>query len=121
MRRIIVGGLMLLSLAGCSNRQASVARNPYADGVTHTEPVFYNGKHYNMQFRFAAAQNLYDVNIAGRGGRALGGKPGDERIISEVAASALGHFTCARGQKGRVIPGTVRHTGKSWNLKARCS
>ena len=120
MRRIFAAAGLFVLLAGCSGQKATVTRNPYLDGAAHKEPVFYNGKHYDMRFRYLAASNSYDINIAGRGGRKLGNKPGDAKIVREVVVSALRHFACARGQKGHVVPGSIRHESGSWRMQARC-
>jgi len=109
-----------LTIAGCSQNKPRVVSSPYASGQTKVEPVFYNGKHYKMKFRYIATQDVYDVNISGKGGRLLGGKSGDQTIVSDVASSAIRHFACARTQKARIVPGTIRHTGSSWNMKAKC-
>ena len=109
-----------LIVAGCAQNKPRVVSSPYASGKTKVEPVFYNGKRYTMKFRYIATQDVYDVNISGKGGRLLGGKSGDQTIVSDVASSAIRHFACARTQKARIVPGTISHTGSSWNMKARC-
>jgi len=117
------GGFLILAtlvLAACSQNRARVVSSPYADGVRHSEPVFYNGKHYKLRFKYQAHLNTYAVNVAGSGGRRLGGKPGDQKIVSDMVSSALRHFTCAQGQKAFVLPGTAQHANGSWNMQARC-
>jgi hypothetical protein len=68
-------------LAGCEPPGAvSIVSSPYSDGVEHIEPVVYNGKSYDVSFRFSAAGNLYEVTVAGKG-RKIGGtrRPADRR------------------------------------------
>lgn len=121
-----LGGLVIavsvtgLLVAGCSQNKPRVVSSPYSDGVNHSEPVFYNGKHYKMRFRYQSHVNTYAVNVSGKGGRKLGGKPGDQKIVSDMVSSAIGHFACARGQRGRVVPGSQRHSNGAWNMQAKC-
>jgi len=104
----------------CTQNKARVVSSPYGDGRNHSEPVFYNGKHYALRFKYVAHQDLYNVKIAGKGGRSLGSKPGDQKIVSNVVSSAVRHFACARGKKAYVLPGTARHSKGAWAMQARC-
>ena len=112
--------LIALTVAGCAKNTARVVSSPYSNGVQHSEPIFYNGKNYKMDFRYLAARNVYDVKVTGKGGRKLGGKPGDQKIVSNVVSSAIRHFACAQGQKAFVVPGTPRNINGAWNMQARC-
>ena len=120
MWRAIPAILLALILASCGQSKPRVVSSPYADGKSRTEPVFYNGKRYKLGFTYKVTQNLYDVRVAGNGGRKLGGKPGDAKIVGDMTSSALAHFACARGQKAVIIPGTVRHANGMWYMQARC-
>ena len=112
---------VIAAMAGaCTQNKARVVSSPYGDGRHHSEPVFYNGKHYVLRFKYVPHKDLYDVNIAGKGGRSLGSKPGDQKIVSDVVSSAVRHFACARGKKAYVVPGTVHHSKGSWEMQARC-
>lgn len=121
MRRHVVFFAAALAAAGCQEaRGVRIVSSPYADGVKHTEPVFYNGKHYEVSFRFNAGADLYHVTVAGKG-RRLGGTPGDQEIVEQVAVSAVRHFACPTGQRGQVVPGSARHGDGAWALDARCA
>ncbi len=112
----------LTVLAACANRgHVNLVNSTYADGATHTEPVFYNDKHYAVTFRYNAGLNAYDVTVAGKGGRRLGDKPGDRAIVEQIASSALTHFACPNGQKSAVVPGTTSHAGGRWAMQTRCA
>lgn len=112
--------MLAMMTVACTQNKARVVTSPYRDGSSHSEPVFYNGKHYKLRFKYVAHRDLYDVNIIGKGGRKLGGKPGDEKIVSDVVSSAIRHFACARGKKAFVVPGTPSHNKGAWNMQARC-
>jgi hypothetical protein len=110
----------VLAAACTSKSHINVVSSPYADGVKHTEPVFYNGKHYDVSFRFDAHVNAYEVTVAGKGGRAIGGEAGDRAIAEAIAASTVRHFACASGQKAGVVAGSPRHAEGRWDMQARC-
>lgn len=97
-----------------------VVASPYSDGAEHSEPVVYNGRRYEVSFRFDAAAKHYDVKVAGRG-RKLGATPGDQAIVEQVAVSAVRHFACPTGQRGEILPGSARHAGEAWAMQARCA
>ena len=113
---------MGLVLSGCEQPKGAVAvvASPYSDGVEHVEPIIYNGKRYDVSFRFQAAGNVYDVKVAGKG-RKLGGTAGDRQIVEQVAISAVRHFACPTGQRGEVVSGSALHGGSAWGLQVRCA
>lgn len=111
----------VLAAACTSKSNINVVSSPYADGVNHTEPVFYNGRHYDVSFRFDAHANAYEVSVAGKGGRSLGSEAGDQAIIEAIATSTVRHFACAASQKASVMPGSPRHSDGRWSLQARCA
>ena len=123
MKRSVIFALIAVTALGACQQQrknVNVVSSPYSDGVRHTEPVFYNGKHYKVSFAFAAARNAYDVTVAGKGGRKLGGGSGDRNVVEQVGSSAVRHFACANRQKGRVVPGSASHGAGKWTMQARC-
>ena len=91
---------MGLTVSGCEQPGGvAVAASPYSDGAQYVEPVVYNGRRYDVSLRFQPAVNVYDVTVAGKG-RKLGGTPGDQQIVEQVAVSAVRHFGCPTGQRG---------------------
>jgi hypothetical protein len=109
-------------VAACASQKAPVlvVSSPYQSGQRHTEPVFYNGKHYEVSFAFNAIANVYDMTVSGSGGRPLGGTGGDRKTVEAIAASAVRHFACPDRQKGHIVVNSTRHNGTSWQLQARC-
>jgi hypothetical protein len=120
MWRAIPAILLALFLTSCGQSKPRVVSSPYADGRGRAEPVFYNGKRYKLGFTYRASRNVYDLRVSGNGGRKLGSTPGDEKIVHNMASSALAHFACARGQKAVITPGTSRHANGMWHMQARC-
>jgi hypothetical protein len=125
MKRVIfIAVCAALASGGCQHevqKPVNVVSSPYKSGVKHSEPVFFNGKHYKVSFTYSAARNNYDVTVAGRGGRQLGGQPGDQKIVEQIGSSAVRHFACASGQKAQILPGSQAHAKGSWNMQARCA
>ena len=110
-----------LALSACEQPgNVEVVASPYADGEERVEPIVYNGKRYDVSFRFRKAGNLYDVTVDGNG-RKLGGTPGDRQIVEQVAISAVRHFACPTGQRGEVVAGTPKHGGNAWDMQVRCA
>lgn len=122
MRLVVVTAFLMVALtAGCGKRSdVRVVSSPYSSGKSHTEPVVYNGKPYNVAFTYRASGDVYDVTVSGKGGRPLGGKAGDRKIVEQIATSTVRHYACSGSKKGRVVPGTPRHNGNKWSLQARC-
>jgi hypothetical protein len=115
-----VPAILLLVLAACgSANKATMVASPYGDGIEHTEPVFFTGKHYNVTFKFSAVRASYDVKVEGEG-RALGSEPGDRQIVEQVASSALSHFACPTKQRAKIVPGTASPAAGAWTLRAQC-
>ena len=114
-----MGLTVLVACAGKS--QVTVISSEYANGTAHTEPVFYNDKHYDVTFRYNAGIDVYDVTVAGKGGRRLGDKDGDQAIIENIAASAVTHFACASGQRSAIVPGATHHNAGSWDTRVKCA
>ena len=114
--------MSLTVLVACASKsQVTIISSEYANGISHTEPVFYNDKHYDVTFRYDAGINAYDVTVAGKNGRRLGSKDGDQAVIENIAASAVTHFACASGQRSAIVPGATRHNAGRWDTRAKCA
>jgi hypothetical protein len=112
---------MGLAVSGCDKpSEPTIVASPYADGEELREPIIYNGKRYEVSFRFRAAGNLYDVEVTAKG-RKLGGTDGDRRIVEQVAMSAVRHFACPTGQRSQVVSGSARHGASAWGMQVRCA
>ena len=113
--------LTAIAVSGCDKQNnVQTTTSLYRNGETQTQPVIYNGKPYRVGFTFRSATNLYDVTVSGKGGRPLGGKDGDRKIVEQIASSTVRHYACRDSQKGRILPGTAQHSGKKWRMQARC-
>ncbi len=116
---LMVGAVAVL--AACQTRSnVRVVSSPYSSGKTHTEPVVFNGKPYTVGLTYRAQRDAYDVTVSGQNGRALGGTDGDRKIVEQIGSSTVRHYACPSSKKGRIVPGSSRHTGKNWLMQAKC-
>jgi hypothetical protein len=112
-----------LSMLGCAADKSGIAvdtnPSPYSSGKTHSEPLFYNGKTYQVQFRHDIARQIYHVNVSAAG-RVLGKTAEDGRIVAEVGRNAINHFACQSSHRAEIIPGSPKPTAAGWKMQARC-
>ena len=127
MRRLkmsAVSGMVALGVSACASEKPELATinsnpSPYAQGAAHSEPLFYNGRTYQVQFRHIVGEQVYTVNVTARGG-SLGRTAADRRTASEVGRNAIGHFACEDGQKAKILKGSAQPGAVGWNMRARC-
>jgi len=118
-------GLTAVTVSAClSDRPKFASVNSSApqheQGPARTEPLFYNGRTYQVQFRPIGAEQVYAVNVSARGS-VLGKTAADGRVMSEVGRNAINHFVCQKGQKAQVLDGSVQPGIAGWNMRARCA
>lgn len=77
---------------------------------SRSEPVFYNGKTYQLDYDYAGG--AFDMRVSGMG-------PKQQKDAIAVATSSLGYFACPDGQKGQ-LTGTPAFEGGQWKMQARC-
>jgi len=111
-------GLILLAvalgLAACSQSDVRVTRDKPAPQVVmkpRSEPIFYNGKTYQLDFA-PKGPNLFDMSVSGMG-------PSQQKDAVAVATSSLGYFACPEGQKGKLQANPLYASGR-WRMQARC-
>lgn len=124
LKLIAVLGLTAVTVSACLSdrpKLASVNSGPpqTEQEPARTEPLFYNGRTYQVQFRHMAPEQVYAVNVTARGS-VLGKTAADGRVMSEVGRNAINHFACQDGQKAEVLDGSVQPGIAGWNLRARC-
>lgn len=117
--------VLAIALSGCAAEKPKVGAvvndnpSPYAQGKTHSEPLYYNGRTYRVQFRHVVEQKVFEVNVSAPG-RKLGATAEDKRIVSEVGRNAVNHFACKDSQKAKVLDGSAAPEGQGWKMRARC-
>ena len=113
-------GLILIAagagLAACSNDPAVRITNskPAAAApapVARSEPVFYNGKTYKLDFA-PKAGGVYDMTVSGMSAK-------QQKDAEAVATSSLGYFACPDGQRGK-LQNTPSYANAKWRMQAKC-
>jgi hypothetical protein len=119
---VILAGGLVVACAAEKPRIVPVNTNPspYASGAIHTEPLYYNGRTYQVRMQHIAADEVYLVNVSAPG-RRLGNSEGDIRIVSEVGRNAVNHFACPDKHKARLEPGSAKAAANAgWDMRVRC-
>ena len=109
-----------LALAGCQKAPLppEPAEKPQAQAQTasRSEPVFYNGRQYQVSYNHDAARGDFDVQVKGIT-KPMGS--GDQSQAQDIASGVLRHFACPKGLTGR-IAGTPAFDAGTWRMQARC-
>jgi hypothetical protein len=113
---------LTFALAACTSQdsgvrvtaQVPVKPTPKAPAVpqTRTEPVFYNGKTYQLHFS-PAAPGTYAMTVSGM-------SAGQKKDAEAVATSSLRYFACKEGHAGKLTD-TPRYESSIWRMTARCA
>jgi hypothetical protein len=83
---------------------------------SRSEPIFYNGKHYALNYTYNDATKAFDMKVSGT---TAAMKPDSQRDAVNIASSSLGYFACPDGQRGHLV-GSPKFDGGVWALQARC-
>jgi hypothetical protein len=112
--RMVICVCIVALAAGCSSgkkfRMGSKA--PEVQTKSRSEPIFYNGKTYRLDYAYAGDRRAFDMRISGM-------TKTQEKDAIAVATSSLRYFACIDGQQGQLI-GTPAYDGGVWNLQAQC-
>ena len=115
MRLICPLMLTALALAGCKSASTvDIVSKPVAQVQTRprSEPIFYNGKTYKLDFSYRAASSSFAMRVSGMNSK----QQGD---AVQLATSSLRYYACPDRQTGRMI-GAPSYAGGVWMLEARC-
>jgi hypothetical protein len=118
MRHLTTGMILVLAAAGlaaCSNDPAvRITNNKPAAAPApqaRSEPIFYNGKTYRLDFA-PKASGVYDMTVSGMSGK-------QQKDAEAVATSSLGYFACPDGQRGK-LQNTPSYANAKWRMQAKC-
>jgi hypothetical protein len=116
MNRFVFVSFVMVALAGCSHDPAGVrishdAPSPDVNVATRTEPVFYNGKTYQVSFSPSGDGGI-NLAIAGMGANQV-------RDANEVTLSAMHHSSCKDSQRV-VLTQPAAFDGGTWRASGRC-
>ena len=114
MNRLTVFAVLAFALAACG--QKPDVNVTHSTGKVQTksrsEPIFYNGKTYQLDYSYAEGSGMFDMAVSGMGAK-------QQKDAVAVATSALGYFACPDGQKGH-LAGAPRYDGGKWKMQAKC-
>lgn len=110
-------GLVLL-LSGCTAKDNNVritANTPATAAVPvmkpRSEPIFYNGKTYNLDFE-PEAGGSFAMKVSGMSAR-------QQKDAVAVATSSLRYFACPDGKTGK-LTNSPSYVENRWVMSARC-
>ena len=112
--RILICAVALL-LMGCTSASTVRVTDKKPQSVQtrpRSEPIFYNGKTYRLDYTYSETSSLFDLRVAGMG-------PKQEKDAVAVATSSLRYFACTDGQNGE-LQGSPAYGDGTWKLQARC-
>jgi len=115
MTRIVLLAVAAALLAGCktsSNIRIVNAGPGTVQTASRSEPIFYNGKTYRLDYSAAGETGVFDMVVSGMG-------PEQRNDAVAVATSSLGYYACPEGMKGR-LHSEPAYTGSKWLMQARC-
>lgn len=111
--RLAIFVCILAMAAGCSNgKKFRMTSQQTVQTKARSEPIFYNGKTYRLDYAYAAERQSFDMKVSGMSAK-------QEKDAVAVATSSLRYFACLDGQQGQLI-GAATYDGGVWNLRAKC-
>jgi hypothetical protein len=114
MKKIVLVICGLALLAGCASKsKVNINRAPATvQTKSRSEPIFYNGKTYQLDYTYSEGQGTFDMKVSGLG-------PKQQQDAVNIAISSLGYFACPDGQRGKIRGMPIYVEGK-WSLLAKC-
>lgn len=111
---LILGAAFAVALSGCADDPAvriTHDKPAAAPVAARSEPIFYNGKTYRLEFS-PASGGVYDMAVSGMG-------PKQQKDAVAVATSSLAYFACPDGQRGK-LQGAPAYAETKWRMQAKC-
>ena len=114
MKKLIIIGSGLALLTACTTKSKIEVSHvaPSVQITSRSEPIFYNGKNYQLDYSFNEAQMVFDMNVSGLG-------PKQQKDATNIATSSLAYYACPDGQRGK-LTGVPAYAGGKWALQAKC-
>lgn len=108
---------LALPLAACNNEANGVRISaekaaPAPVAGPRSEPVFYNGKTYQLDFA-PAGSGAFAMAVGGMSAK-------QEKDAVAVATSSLRYFACSEGKAGK-LTSKPSYAGGVWKMQASCT
>ena len=101
---VICGFALLASLHHGS--KVNINRGPATvQTASRSEPIFYNGKTYQLDYNYIEGQGAFDMKVSGL-------SPKQQQDAVNIATSGLSYFACPDGQRGKLM-GMPIYVGKN--------
>ena len=106
--------LSTMALMACSNQpKVEITHNSGAvQTQSRSEPVFYNGKTYRLDYSFNNSTQAFDLRVSGMGAK-------QQKDAGDLASSALGHFACPTNRRAQLL-NAPSYAGGVWAMAAKC-
>ncbi len=114
MKKAIVLIVLIAALGACASKpKVDVKRSePEIQTNSRSEPIFYNGKTYQLDYVYNPGQSLFDMKVSGLG-------PNNKQDAINIATSALGYYSCPI-RSAAACRARLAYAGGKWDLKAMC-
>ena len=108
----------LAILAACASKSnvSITSGGGTVQTVSRSEPIYYNGQHYNVNYTYNDALKVFDMKVAGT---SIIMTPKDKNTATAIATSALRYFACPDKLSSRLV-GEPQFSSAGWSLQARC-
>lgn len=107
----VVSLILLTSCSEKKNNMKITSETAPTAPVSRSEPIFYNGKTYRLNFS-QSQDGSFDMSVNGMSGK-------QEKDAVAVATSSLRYFACKDSQSSKLTSKPNYMDGK-WQMKARC-
>jgi type IV pilus biogenesis protein CpaD/CtpE len=116
--RFILAATVLAALSGCASQSnVNVTSGGTVQTQSRSEPIFYNGQHYNIDYTYNQPLKLFDMKVSGT---SVTMTAKDKNAAAAIATSALRYFACPDKLSSRLI-GEPQFSSPVWSLQARCA
>ena len=117
MKNLSVLMLAAIAVTACAEKsKVDVTSNPTVQTKSRSEPIFYNGKNYRLQYDYNDGSNAFDMKVSGKSAK-MGS--GQQKDAVAIATSSLRYFACPDGQSGH-LTGEPKFADGTWAMQARC-
>lgn len=119
MKKFALTFFCLFALAACGKKpDVDIVRNnpatvaPKTIAKSRSEPIFYNGKTYQLDFGPTANTGVFALSVAGMNAK-------QQKDAVAVATSSLGYYACPDGQRGQLTTKPA-YAANKWAMTAKC-
>lgn len=112
---VLCAAALALSACAKNNADVEITRQQKVAALQakpRSEPIFFNGKTYQLDFAPAGEPGLFAMSVAGMTAR-------QQKDAVQMATSSLGYYACP-SSKGALV-GSPSYAGGRWSLRARCA